>query len=680
MKSIIKRFSEGLLAFVDFAVLPIKATFEFLKTHKRFTLCLIFVLLAGFGYDIWNFSLSPDEERELVRAAGTNIDIVHLSLREGRYGGWIIKQILELDGIFTPGAEAFFATVFLGISAATWCLCIQSIADEQIGENHLIVFAVMFVTFPYVVAEVMSFGIANSIFSVQYFLIAASQYYLISFIRKRKKLYLLGAVLLAVFLFTYEGNVTIYVMSSAMLTFFYIFYRKKTSFTEAFSLILKFILIFALSMIICYGLKAVLRRYNNGYTTQFIRWSLDGSLTNQVIAVLRACKEYFNGDRWPGAGILLVGTCLSAAATVIFAIRKKSISGLYLFLVYLAVIVFSFSMVLVCGASMPVRTMRTLPLLSGFCWMVAVDSFRDKKRLAALLLVVSAFFCYRQVLYLNRIFTGSHLCSELDMEMGYKIGTDIQETIGARTSKKPVVFVGRYQHPAENIYRIDASGQSIFFRNNTIYKVFYLNYLGFSFVHANDAQIREAEEAAQYQPAYPMDGYIREYDDIIVVKLTGSQVKTNVLSQAEEKALLALPARDVQDAAACSYGWIGEDGIYVTCAGRNEDSRNAFSVSPASSQVEFHGWAADFLNGTALDSLYLCVGDRIFLCEYGIDRKDVANRFRNDELRYVGFSVSIPADLFPESEPVPVRFLMVAAGNDYVYPSAEYTVTEEAPG
>ncbi len=664
---------------LDLIILPIRETFDFLKQHKRFTICLVFVLLAGFGYDIWNFSVSPDEERELVRAAGTSIDVVHIALREGRYGGWIIKQILELDGIFTPGSAAFFATVFLGIAATAWCVNIRNIAGEEVSENHLIVFAVMFITLPYVVAEVMSYGIANSIFSVQYYLIAVIQYYIISYLRKKRKVFLVGAVLLAAFLFTYEGNVTIYVMSSAMLTFYYIFYRKKSSFTEVISLIFKFILVFVLGFLVCYGVKAALSKYNSGYTTQFVRWTLSKSLTEQVKAVIKACLQYFNGKRWLGAEVLLIGTCLATAAVVFASIRKKNISGLYLFIIYLCVIALSFSMVLVCGASMPARTMRTLPLLSGFCWMITVDSFRDKKYIASLLLIVSAFFCYRQILYLNRAFTGSHLCSELDMEMGYKIGTDIQETVGTRTPNKPVVFVGRYQHPAMNIYRIDASGQSIFFRNNTIYKVFYLNYLGFDFRHANDSNIKEAEEVAKYQPAYPLEGYIQEYDDIIVVKLSGAQTKiSSTLSSSEEDNLLALPSKGVQNGTASGFGWIGEDGIYVYCANVSENAERQFEIPGDSSVVEFRGWAADFMEGAALDSLYICIGDQIIECEYGIDRNDVAEHFHDEDLRYVGFTVSVPSNLFTEDEAVPVSFLMVGTGGEYVYSSCEYTVIENA--
>ena len=58
------------------------------KNSKVFKFIIVLAVLI-YGYEVFDFSLSVDEEREIVNAMGTSLDITKLGWLEGRYSGWI---------------------------------------------------------------------------------------------------------------------------------------------------------------------------------------------------------------------------------------------------------------------------------------------------------------------------------------------------------------------------------------------------------------------------------------------------------------------------------------------------------------------------------------------------------------------------------------------------------------
>lgn len=649
---------------------------SFAKRRKVVIIVVIVACLLGFGYDIWNFSLSPDEEREIVRAAGTNIDIRNLLLKESRYGAWFIKQILSVDGIFTPCIDTLMAVIFFGISAVVWCMCIECAAGKaRIHTLSLCVFAVLYITFPYVIADLFSYGICNSLIGMVFLLGVIGQYDLFkSFLNGGFDWGMIRGILLATFLFlSTEVGITLFALSAAMIAFFYFFYndKKEDIIRLVFRYIGRALLVFFVSLLLSFLVK-LLDTGNNGYQSQFIYWNTTKPLIPQIMSVMSACKQYFTQSKWLGQTCLLMGFILSFISMFVFVILKHNRKALLIVMLYFCVIILSFSMVIICGGLMPVRTMVTLQILSGFVWFITVEVFRKKKAIYTLLITISLYIGFRQIVYLNRAFTGSNLCAQLDMEMGYKIGTDIQRETGKQSPMQPVVFVGRYQHPASNIFMIDASGQSIFYRSRTVYKNYFMTYLGFSFQHASDAVISEAEKRAMTQPAYPLEGYIQVYDDMIVVKLSGAQYYIGeTISESEKMSLQDLTIVDSQTPDDCGIGWIGYQGIYFSCNGSRPDDNNEIDIS-FDGYVSVNGWACDFINRAPLSTLYACVGDKIITCNYNIDRQDVADFFSISSLRDVGFSLLIPSEYLEDDGDTELKFLMVGADGTFVYEPIQF--------
>ena len=639
----------------------------FCKSHKILVWVLIFVMIASFGYEVCNFSISPDEEREIVRAAGTAQEIKKLALREQRYVTWIIKQILTLDGVFTPAVESFLAVVFHGLSAIVFCMLMQFVAgDKKIKEATFVVFSVLYVTYPCVVAEFMSYDVYNDIESLLRVLMACAQYDLLRFEKYHYNPLLLRSALICILLFTNETTILAFVMTSAMLVFYYTLYSEKPDFVQVVQLTLKFFFVFLFAICVVYGAKLFLFK-GNGYQSGFIQWDFSEPLGPQVKTVIKACLNYLTDPRWLGNEGLLIGSVLAVLSIIAIAVESRNVKGIYVFLLFAAAYFFAFSIIWICGGPMPLREMVTLPFLSGFVWSINVECFSSKKYISALLLICALYIGFRQVLYLNRAFTGSHLCAQLDMEMGYKIGTDIQAAANSTAPSQPIVFVGRYQHPAENIYRLDASGQSIFYRNRTVYPTFYLRYLGFNFIHANDQVVEEAEKRAKSMPAYPLEGYVQTYDDMIIIKLSGAQeFVAKVIDEGELDNLKTVPA---QSADKCGVGWIGYNGVYFSCDGEKPDEGKRIAVTLDDEYILVTGWACDFVNRQPLSSLYIYVGDTLISCEYGQVRTDVAHYFSMDSLCNVGFSTMIPVSFLEEDGDTDLQFIMISADGSIFEPA-----------
>lgn len=93
-----------------------------------------------------------------------------------------------------------------------------------------------------------------------------------------------------------------------------------------------------------------------------------------------------------------------------------------------------------------------------------------------------------------------------------------------------------------------------------------------------------------------------------------------------------------------------------------------------SDELSFSGWAADLAEGTPLGALYVQIGDQIFQCHYGEERGAVADYFQNENLKYTGFSFSIPADVFQGGAVDTMIFIEVSQDGSYRYEDVPYQI------
>lgn len=119
--------------------------------------------------------------------------------------------------------------------------------------------------------------------------------------------------------------------------------------------------------------------------------------------------------------------------------------------------------------------------------------------------------------------------------------------------------------------------------------------------------------------------------------------------------------------------WIASNGICIdTANNRGTENKGVFYVEPDDEIITINGWAADFINNAPFEKLYLQIDDEIILCDYGIQRDDVADVFQSKKLLNTGFSVSFLLET--ESEEKQIAFFGISSDGKYMYEPVMYTV------
>lgn len=149
----------------------------------------------------------------------------------------------------------------------------------------------------------------------------------------------------------------------------------------------------------------------------------------------------------------------------------------------------------------------------------------------------------------------------------------------------------------------------------------------------------------------------------------GSSVPAADESQATEEAaaVLALPTRSLK----CSANNLWID----LCNGTVQpDERLVHMDLNGQDEITLSGWSADLLAGTPLQTLYVQVGYQLYPCEYGAERTTVSDYFGNENLKNVGFEVTIPAAAFQSGAVEALKFIEVSQDGSYRYEDSAYSI------
>ena len=118
-----------------------------------------------------------------------------------------------------------------------------------------------------------------------------------------------------------------------------------------------------------------------------------------------------------------------------------------------------------------------------------------------------------------------------------------------------------------------------------------------------------------------------------------------------------------------------------SCNDENQTEQQTVRIKPGAASYQLYGWAGDTMHGEALSALYVKAGDQIFRCDYGIDRQSVVDYFQNENLRYTGFSVTLPESVFADGTVEQLQFIGVSQDGSCRYAEYPYTISysEEHP-
>lgn len=495
----------------------VKKVLRFVLKYKWAFLICFCICFFTYAYDLMNFSLGVDEERDIVRSIGTLENVKDLLVREGRYGLYIFRQLETVDGSFTVFVEEALAVIFIFLNIVIVTKCFDVVSEERLRESAIVIFGGMLASMPFINAEIMCYSIMNAgvYFSI---MLTSTALLMIALFYKSKRKSKLGLALLltVVALFFTEANNVWFITGTVLVNLVWVIANNNINWSDWIKYVLHYVGIYTVAFVIYLIIRSAIGQ--NGYTERYIQWG-NGKFVDLLQGIWEWISTTLLNRNLPGAIYLLISIFIFVGFIIIYVLREKNTRVGLIFFLSICLLITPFSLCFVAGGKMPFRTMEALLLLEAGTWFVVIN-FVDKKAIARYILLLTAgIIIWKQCVWMNRIFFGADLNARLDMELGYDIGEEIERIVGSKQVDKPIVFVGQYKHTSPNIYKIDAVGQSIFYRESSRFKVYYLRYLGFNFQQADEQQVERAQQLSIKMNIWPLDGSIQEFEDIIVVHL-----------------------------------------------------------------------------------------------------------------------------------------------------------------
>ena len=486
---------------------------------------LTFILLLSvsiYGYEIFNFSVTGDEERELVSAL-IHFDSIEVGIEEGRFGYSFLKKVLFSNSVFTPVYATLLATLFLTISAFLWCFLFDKLlnifAEKKLNIAYII-FCGMFLSVPYATTGIMCYSTINTevMFGVLLIpiILLCIQYYM----ENASTSWIFLSVFFTVFaLSIYQSLLNDIVLGSCIVCFLWQIQTQNRKFLILIKRIFIYVFNLFCAFIIYYLISANLLGDNDRMTDFFVWGTIPASQILQSFwSDLMEVISWNNPiGRYLCIILVLYFMCL------LYSFIHFSLSRLFELLLGFLMIICAVITDLSLGTFMHPGAHTSFLLLFGFlCFYIiyTVSLLKNKLRMGYyIIIVLLSFIVLRHIEIDNKLYYGGNLCAQLDMQMGYQIGQDIIRTVGNLNTELPVVIWGSYQHSSPSIIRNGMVGRSIFARKN-YYKIYYLNLLGFPIKAADDTLVEKSGYLISDMPCWPQNGSILITEDMVIVKIS----------------------------------------------------------------------------------------------------------------------------------------------------------------
>lgn len=491
--------------------------------HNRGIIIWSFLLaIFSFGYELFNFSLSPDEEINSFREAGE----ANVYLNVGRWGIFFLNQLLSPESIL-PYFPFLISITCLAISS------ILIITRFKMNFFAMLVFSIIFISHP-IHSYYLGFNTSNMyygigmVLTVLAFLAYSS---VVSNQRPRLLLSLLSVILLMFGISFYQSHLAFFLVLCLFFLFYHQYQNPEFPPRKTFTNIL-FAIAIGVIAVILYQFINLASKYiilgrisgiSNEYLDKMFAWGKK-PIIEIIGSLYTGLPKYFTGKNFYGG--ISAQTVIVIIPLIIYYILKIYApfkNKLFIILMIIILLFTPFTIVLLNGMPLPVRTLMAFPLMLGLLWAFGYDySARWFKNL----MLLFAFYILINNTFINtRLFYASKVSWEADRNMAVRISNRIYDLdLPENKSTIPVVFVGSYQHPSNVLFlRSDIHGASFFmWDNGASYRIraFFktlgitnLNIIDYSYAQHLSGEISK-------MPSWPDKGSVKMIENIIIVKLS----------------------------------------------------------------------------------------------------------------------------------------------------------------
>lgn len=495
---------------------------EFFKQNKIIILYSIIISIITYGYELFNFTLSIDEEVQSFLAASEQTGWI----AQGRWVTYFINVFLTPHSLI-PYFTTLIAVLCIAMSAV---LLITYMGGNLISQ---LVFCTIFISIPSH-AYYLAFNTFNASIGIGTVMV------ILSFIFYRKAVQhnslilfylLLSSLILAIAIGVYQSTITIFIAAVLAFILNILLNEREKNWKSILVIVGYTFVILLLSSIIYkvsdYFFKLIYVTQKDLHNSEFIDgyfgWNKN-SITNVLSNIIKAITSYLNGNRFYGGYtmkslFLVIPIILYHILFRVGGFFRKALSLIILFIFILS----PFILMFVIGSSLDPRTVLALPLLLGSLWWFA--SQKSGKIIQRLLIIVAAFIFINNVYSTTRLFYSCHVAEQADRDMANRIAERICSLdINEKLTNIPVAFVGRYQHETNELFlNNDVFGASFFSwdNGNPHRMVLFMKTLGISnLVVADKEQYDKAYNICNNMPKWPNKGSVILFDNFVIVKLS----------------------------------------------------------------------------------------------------------------------------------------------------------------
>jgi len=508
---------------INFKNFNTQGFYDFFLQHKTIILFAFLIAIFSFGYELFNFSLSIDDEAASLLKASE----MKGALLTGRWGFYLLNIIVHPYSVM-PYFTTALSIIFLALTAVFF------VSQEKYSLPSALVFLVIFISSP-----VHSYYLA---FNLSFYYVLGMLLVTISFLLLKKaiqektfsiKKFIIPVLLLALSISFYQ----------AMLAFWtvYIAYLLFTSFMDDFTekisparIIISAAVVSILGFLL-YSAGNYLFRHiflepgyssNSEYLDAFSGWGTSTIISgffDLLLTITGYLTALNTSEAWLGWAEKSALVVILYLLFHIMVFDNQRQGMLYKILSLLVLLISPFTLIFLTGAFMPVRTLMSLPLMIAMLWFFAYQRSGALMRRGMLFLVLIILI---NNTYINtRLFYSSATTWEADKTMAHSIAERIYR-LNPKTENGVirVAFIGDYEHPENHLFfRSNVFGSSFFHQDSgNTDRIFAL----LKTVGVQNFEKPERMDFAEYRneiakmPAWPFDGAIAEVDGIVVVKLS----------------------------------------------------------------------------------------------------------------------------------------------------------------
>lgn len=489
----------------------------FFKGKKDLIFSLAAVAVIVYGFELFNFNLTIDEE---IHAFGVAPSVW---ITQGRWGMYLLNKFL-LPYTVVPFLPLFLALLFQ-ICAALFLLDGWGVKSRI----HQIVVGSVFLAYPGI-AFMYTFSTINYGIGVGLFFVGLALLVFERLVGWKKALAVIPAAFaIAIYQGFLVALVAVYLVN-------YIVHQIEGRKRALFDLILPAGIVLG-GTILYYLIHKVLVTFfipESNYTTQYFDIPF---LRNHFQYVLSSVYTWmtrvYSGDKgvygtqigilWPILGMSTIGFTYTLIRSKIIFVKK---AGALVFFVLLFLLPFMTGLLM--GGYIAMRFLVALPVV--IAGIIYLGNICNQKYFSALMAALTIFCVLQFAVSANHLFAASHLALEEDRLVAVNLIKSIEEAKAQAGSEevKYLEIVGYLKRPSTQLIpKIETFGASYFEwdQGNVNRVIFFLQTLGYQGLSALPIDRRGLfVEQANLLPSWPQEGSVVVVQDTVLIKFSSYSI------------------------------------------------------------------------------------------------------------------------------------------------------------